>query len=54
MIVQECQVEDSGTESDDETDKEEAEDNESEDGDMSKSSKTLTLDDILTIHHTIN
>lgn len=47
-------MEDSGTESDDETDKEEAEDNESEDGDMSKSSKTLTLDDILTIHHTIN
>ena len=35
--VQECQVEDSGTESDDETDKEEGEDNESEEGDISKS-----------------
>ena len=34
--LQECQVEDSGTESDDETDKEEGEDIESEEGDMSK------------------
>ena len=36
FVVQVCQVEDSGTESDDETDKEEGEDIESEEGDMSK------------------
>ena len=36
FVVQVCQVEDSGTESDDETDKEEGDDIESEEGDMSK------------------
>ena len=34
--MQECQVEDSGTESDDETEKEEADDADSEAGDISK------------------
>ena len=36
-MFQECQLDDSGTESDDETEKDDVDDNESEDGDISKS-----------------
>ena len=41
ICLQECQVEDSGTESDDETDKEEGDDIESEEGDLSKLVQSL-------------
>ena len=37
-MFQECQLDDSGTESDDETEKDDVDDNESEDGDISKKS----------------
>ena len=37
QLFQECQLDDSGTESDDETEKDDVDDVESEDGDISKS-----------------
>ena len=46
-VIQECQLDDSGTESDDETEKDDVDDNESEDGDLSKSiSQNLSQDNV--------
>ena len=54
ICLQECQVEDSGTESDDETDKEEGDDIESEEGDMSKLKHPESSHSLCWINYQIN